>query len=207
MKFYLTIFILFICILPVRADFTATQTFVVDAQNTITIVASGNLASSLDGFTGELQSPLHINFNITSNADLSDIQLKAFVTDSANVKSSGFYCADTSVGTSQSMYLLFIDSDDEITAEAIDDCKKAASTPINNPNVIAYPGTISINNTGTLQYVPNGGTGYFSSQIKSGTTDLNMVLGTTPKPGTYDFNVANDEPDAYIVEIYLDNIP
>ena len=207
MKFYLTIFILFICILPVRADFTATQTFVVNAQNTITIVASGNLASSIDGFTGELQSPLHINFNITSNADLSDIQLKAFITDYSNAKNSGFYCADTSAATSQSMYLLFLDSVDEIPAGSIDDCKKAVSTAINNPNVIAYPGTISINNTSTIQYVPNGGLGYFSSQIKSGTTDLSMVLSTTPKPGTYDFNVANDEPDSYTVEIYLDNIP
>ena len=206
-NFLVLLIIIFFNISSANADYITTNTFVVDVSNTVTIVTSGNLTSTIDPFTGQMSTPLHINFNITSNEDLSNINLKAYVTDSTSVKSSGFYCTDTSEVTSQSMYLVFTDSDDEVATASINDCKQAASTPMSNPNVIAYPGTVSINNDGTIQYNQNGGDGYFSSQIKTGTTDLNMTISTTPKPGTYDFNTAEDESDTYQVEIYLDNIP
>lgn len=205
MKHYLIILILFLGILPARADYIATHTFVVDAENTITVVVSGTLDATLDGTTGSLSTPLNINFNIATNNDIGDIRLKAFVVDSTSTKNSAFYCTGSGAVTTQPVHLVLGDYVHPPALSSINDCKQASSDPLNNSNAIAYPGTVSINNTGTVSY--NNTDGYFDVNVISGTTDLNLTLSTTPKAGTYDVDSATDQADDYKVEIYLDNIP
>ena len=208
MKRYLSILILsiFFGILPAKADFIATQDFYVDADTTITIVVSGDLTTSINGNSGHLGTPLNINFNISSNEAANDIRMRAMITDASAVQHSAFYCTNTSAVTSQSMFLIMAEKD--IEAPSILNCKNGASTVENNPCAIAYPGTVSITNNGsTVQYVENGGDGYFSANVIAGTTDLNMTLATSTKAGTYDVAVSNDCAENYEVTVYLDNIP
>ena len=165
MKRYLSILILsiFFGILPAKADFIATQDFYVDADTTITIVVSGDLTTSINGNSGHLGTPLNINFNISSNEAANDIRMRAMITDASAVQHSAFYCTNTSAVTSQSMFLIMAEKD--IEAPSILNCKNGASTVENNPCAIAYPGTVSITNNGsTVQYVENGGDGYFSAR-------------------------------------------
>lgn len=202
------IFFIFITMLPTKADLSATQTFVVDADNTITIVTTGNLTSSIDGFTGQMSTPLWINFNITTNEDVNDIRLKAMVVDSVSTKHSAFGCTETGTVTTENAYLIFGEENTSgITFESIQNCKDGTSTAELNPCTIAYPATITIDQNGTLQFMSNGSEGYFSANILTGTTNINMTLGTAIKPGTFDSDSAYDCADNYQVEIYLDNIP
>lgn len=210
MKRIIITLLLLICItkLPANADYIATQTFVVDASNTITIVTSGNLNSNIDGITGQLASILNINFNITTNADVNDIRLRAMVLDDTSTKHSAFYCTDTSPGTNVNMDLVLADQfSSKVTLSSIRDCQQAVSTPVLNPHTIAYPGAVTIDHSGTVQFIPNSLEGYFSANILTGETNLNMTLGTSTKSGTFDSDTAYDSADNYLVEIYLDNIP
>ena len=209
MKQLLTIFILFLLagILPANADTFATQIFTVNTTNTVAITPSGNFSTTILGMSGALSTPLSVNFNIVANEDVNGITLKALVTNSTGGKYSGFYCTDSSVVTSQSAYMVLIDTDDTTDGSSLANCKQSVSTAILNPGAIAYPATVAITNGGTIQYQDNGGNGYFLTTIKSGTTNLSMSLSTTPKVGTYDIASSLDEDDMYMVEVYLDDIP
>jgi len=187
-----------------NADYITTNTFVVNVQNTVAVTTSGNLNSSIDAFSGEMTTPLNIDFNITTNEDIKNINLNAYVLDSTNTKHSAFCCTEPGVSSTQKMCLTLGNNTHLPSACSINSCNKMCPTPIENSNTISYPGNININNKGTLEY--NSG-GYYVAQINSGITDLTISLATTPKSGTYDFNTAQDESDTYQVEIYLDNLP
>lgn len=194
--------------LPVKADYITTNTFVIDALNTVSIVITGNLNSNIDGNTGNLSSALSINFNITTNSPLNNIGLRARVVDDSSAFHSGIY--STSGGgaiSSDSMFLVLADYDNPPAASSINDCKQTVSTFANNQDVIAYPGNVSINNGGSFQYIDNSGEGYYTCQVQQDVTDLNMTLGIVPKAGTFDPVTALDRPDNYKVEIYLDSLP
>lgn len=208
-KHIITILLLIFTLLPASADYTTTNTFVIDADTTMAIVISGTLSSSIDGETGALSTPLNINFNITTNQADNNVILRAFVLDSTGTKQSAFYCLGSGNKISETMHLVFGDyaTGHNPTGASINNCKQVISTAINNSDAIAYPGIVRINNGGRIAYHANGGTGYFSSIILPGNTNLNLTLATTPKLGTYDVSTALDEPDDYKVEIYLDNIP
>ena len=199
--------VLFLGIIPAKADYITTQSFVVDVNTTITVVTSGTLNTAINGSTGELGTPLSLNFNITTNQDANSIRMHAFILDSSSTKQNAFYCTSSSTDTSQPMYLALGDyaTGHQPNSSSINDCLQATSTSSNNADTIAYPGTVSINNGGSVQYITNGN--YFDYTVKSGTTDINLTLATTPKPGTYDSASALDEPDNFEAEIYLDNIP
>lgn len=206
MKFYISLLFLIFTVLPAKADYITTNTFVVDALNTVIIITSGNLNSNIDSLNGSLSSSLNINFNIATNEALTNIKLKAYDTCCPNVPSA-FYCTGSGAVSTQNMYLVLCNCNHTVTSSAVNDCKQTTSTPANNPNVVAYPGTVTIDNSGTISYQDNGGDGYFSCEVPIGTTNLAMSLNTTPKPGTWDVTTSLDEPDSYQVEIYLDNIP
>lgn len=202
MKFYIITLILILSILPAYADSTAVNTFIVNADATISVVTSGVFATSINAETGELGSGLNINYKITTNKATQDIRLRALVLDN-NDKQLNAFCPNGGSSSSQNVYLVFASSDHPPEESSINDCKQSASTPLNNPDSIAYPGLININNNGSISYNNDG---YFSCEIGEYTTDLTMSLATIPKPGTYDATTAMDEPDSYKVEIYLDNI-
>lgn len=207
MKLSLTILILylFLAILPARADYIATHTFVVDAENTITVIVSGTLSTAIDAETGSLGTGLNINFNIATNEDLENIRLKALVLASCSTKICAFCATDESGVCSKSVTLIMCNCVNMPDILSINDCKLPSPTSINNQNAIAYPGLVSINNDGNLSYSESNG--YFSCAVKTGTTDLNITLNTSPKPGTFDAETAMDSDDNYEVEIFLDNIP
>lgn len=202
MKFYTLLLIFALSILPVNADSTTINTFVVNSASTVSIVTSGILTTSINAETGELGTALNINYKITSNKPMHDIRLRALVYDS-NEKAHSAFCYRNGCANYQNVYLIFASSNHPPEESAINDCRQPASTPLQNPDAIAYPGTIMINNYGAINYNNDG---YFSCDLRDYTTDLNMQLMTTPKPGTYDSSTAMDEPDSYKVEIYLDNI-
>jgi len=203
MKLYIIILILIFNILTARADTSVTNTFVVDFDTTVSIVISGNLMTTIDATSGALDSGLNINYKITTNQSLTDIRLKALVVDELNVKHNAFYSTGGGSG-SQNMYLVLASDEHKPPASSVEDCLKGTSTALNNPDAIAYPGTITINNNGLISYNSEG---YYSCEIGENITDLNMSITTSPKAGTYDSSTAMDEPDPYKVEIYLDNIP
>lgn len=208
MKRYLIILMLSLFttgILPARADYIATQNFVIDVDTTMTVVTSGTLTTPINGMTGNLDTPLNLNFNISVNQDTNDIRLKAIVTDSTAGQHSGFYCTGSSAVSSQAMYMVLAEPD--VEAAGIANCEQAVSTVADNPCAIAYPGTVAIDNGGTVQYVENSGNGYFNVNVAMGETNLSVNLSTTVKAGTYDAYVANDCAENYQVEVFLDNIP
>lgn len=202
MKFYITILILVLSVFPAYADSTAINTFIVNADATVSIITSGILTTNINAETGELGTGLSINYKITANKAMQDVRLRAVVLDN-NQKEHSAFCPNGGGTSNQNVYLVFASSDHPPEESSINDCKQSGSTPLNNPDSIAYPGTININNNGSLNYNNDG---YFSCEIGEYTTDLTMSLATIPKPGTYDATTAMDEPDSYKVEIYLDNI-
>lgn len=178
----------------------STHTFEIDVDNTVTIVTSGNLSSILNTSTGVLNTGLNINYNITTNQALSDIGLRALIRSDSSTESS-FYCDNSGSSSSQALHLVFTNNDNLPTVSAINDCKQASSTAVNNANAIAYPGTLTISRAGSFSYKSSG---YFACQIPSGKSSVNMSITTTPKSGTYS---TLDAQGVYQVEIYLDNIP
>src|SRR5574344_1161128 len=192
-------------LLPCVADTSSTQTFIVDVSTSINVTESGSLTSSIDTDTGNLASPLNINFNIVSNANLSNIQLKALVTDSSGNLDNAFYCTNTSTATSIPTYVVLANATYAPTQSSVQNCETSSSTATRNVNSLAYNGTVSIDNSGTLTY--NSTSGYFNATVNSGTSNIALSLSTTVKSGTFDTSNYNDENGAYKVQIYLDNIP
>lgn len=209
MNRYLIVLLLFIFFLvpQAKADYITTETFVVDATNTVSIAVSGTLYTTIEASHGNLGTALNIDFNIISNEDLNTVTLKTFVKDSTSVKHSAFYCTGSTPVTSQSMFLVLANSGaNPPIAGSIADCKQNTSTATSNANAIAYPGVVTITGPAgsSITYVPNGSDGYFSTVLKAGTTDLIMSVSTVAKAGTVS---SLDTADSYQVEIYLDNIP
>ncbi len=191
-----------------KADSIATQQFTIDSDTTMDVATSGTLNSSINGLTGIMNGGLNINFAITSNQPTSDIYLKATVKDVGSNTYSAFHSSGTALTTTQPIHLLFTEvNSPKVTSASIHDCKQDSSIALNNPAAIAYSGNVSIDNNGTIQYQTNGGEGYFSANVPSGTTNLAITLSTNPKLGTYDISLANDPSGTYEATIYLDNIP
>lgn len=198
-KFYILIIVfLFFGASPVRADTTGVINFLTYVIGSITFDVTGTLTTSIDASSGALGTGLNINYQMTSNNAVNNLQLKAVVLNSTGAKVNGFY----SIGGT-SMFLVLGNTSAPPTAAAISNCQQASSTSTLNPNAIAYSGTITIDNSGTISY--NAG-GYYNFGIRRNTTNLNMSIITTPKPGTFDSTTALDEPGPYTVEIYIDNI-
>ena len=202
--FIIAVIITFFNVSCANADYITTNTFVVNIQNTVAVANSGNLNSGINPFTGEMSTPINIDFNITTNEDIKDINLNAYVLDSTGTKHSAFCDTSPGISSNQKMCLTFANSVHLPEASSINNCHGTSCSSIENPNAISYPGIININNNGTLEY--NSG-GHYVAQVNSGVTDLRISVATTPKSGTYDFNTAQDISDTYQVEIYLDNLP
>jgi len=207
MKFFITLLLalIFLTVPPANAAYTVTNTFVVSVSNTVSIVISGNISTTINADTGALDSGLSINYRINSNEDLSNIRLRALVLDDTSTKRSAFDATSVSNVSSKSINLVLGSFEHPPTLSSINDCKLASPSSLANPDAIAYPGTVFINNGGRISY--NTSDGFFSCNVKKNTTDLHMSLTTTPKSGTYDSATAMDGPDSFQVEIYLDNIP
>lgn len=205
MKYFYIIILLFLGIIPTFADTTSTHTFIFDVTNSVTVNVTGNMTSTIDTETGDMTTPLNINFNIVSNANLTNIQLKALVTDSSSNLDNAIYCNDTTSATSLPLSLVLANTTYTPLVTAISDCETTSSTFANNPNAIAYSGTVSIDNGGTLSY--SSSNGYINANINTGTSNLNLALTTSAKAGTYDNTNYSDEVGDYKVEVYLDNIP
>ena len=211
MKRYLIIFTLFLFagIVPAKADYIATQTFEIDVDTTMTVVISGNQNTAINGLTGTLGSPLDINFNISTNQDISGIKVKTFVQNASLTKSCACVCNTPGLAVETSIpFQIMLGNDTHMpTVGAVDNCEDEAPTSMLNGNVIAYPATISINNGGTLQFQDLGDESFFSTEVKTGTTDINLALSGSPCTGTYDVVTGQDEADNYVLEVFLDNIP
>jgi len=209
MKRYLIILVLFVIagINPANADVIATNTFYVDADTTMTVITSGTLNAVISGETGQLSTPLNINFNISTNQDYDNIRLKAHTATSTSTNCC--CCCTTTTGEAPShTFLLALGNETHLASSiGINDCLCSSPQCDLNPNVIAYPGVVSISNGGTIEPQSSGEDHYMNCKVKAGVSDLNLTLSTTPKPGTYDVNSAQDEPDNYVVEVYLDNLP
>jgi len=204
-NFIILILFIFAGVMPAKADYITTQTFYVDADTTISVVISGTLNTIITGALGDMSTPMNINFNISTNEELPNIRLKAEVIGSLNETKTAFCCTDVGEVSSQAMALVLANGLHKPMACCIGNCMTGACTTMENANAIAYPGTVSINNSGTIHY--NSTNGYFDAKVKTGTSDLTLALNASPKSGTYDIDTAQDEPDNYVVEIYLDNLP
>lgn len=208
MKYWIIILFFLFIINPAKADYITTQTFIINASSTITVVISGTLTTTIAGDTGNLGTALNINFNVLSNDIYNSATLKAYVLDSTGTKYSAFYGTDVGNVQSLNMFLVMANDTYRPTLAAINDCKSATSSAINNANAIAYSGTVTIDDNARVRYNSNSGNDYFSLQFKANTsTNLNLTLSTTPKSGTFDNVTSLDEPGPYIVEIYMDNLP
>ena len=204
---YIVLFIsLIIFSIPVNASSVFTNTFVVQSSSAVTIDITGNFNADISG-EGILSAPLTVNFNVNSNEALSDVRLHAQVTNSSDSTMSAFYCTNNTPTTSESAHLVLANSENKPTDLSISNCKQPSSTHADNPNAIAYPATVTIDNGGQVQFVDNSGNGYFSCSLNSGVTNINMALGTNFKPGTYSRESLKDSNDTYKVEIFLDNVP
>jgi hypothetical protein len=210
MKRYLIILtlLIFAGMTPAKADYIATHNFEIDVDTTMTVVVSGTMNTNITGANGTMGTPLNINFNIATNQDVNGITLKAMVTDSTESKLCACCGCETS-GPASSLTTTYILANDthKPMAGCVENCKTGSCTSMENENTIAYPATITINNEGTVQKVVDAERCYFSADVKSGVTDLNLTLSPTPKVGTYDIATAQDEPDNYVLEVFLDNIP
>lgn len=207
MKKLLIITIIFLLNLPAIADDIATNTFIIDSDTTASIAISGTLTATIAS-NGTLSNGLNLNYSISTNQALNDIRIRALVAyGTGSQQTSAFYSTSSGTATSANFHLVFGHDTTPPTSASINNCKQATSTATSNPNAIAYPGTVTINNSGTLSYQANSGEGYFSCEVPTGTTAINMTLTTSPKSGTYDSGTALDEAGFYKVEVYLDNIP
>lgn len=208
MKRYLLL-ILFLLggLLPSKADVLATQTFQINADTTMTVNTAGIFSSTITGTYGLMSTPLNINFNIATNQDVNDVRLKAIVVDALGGRHSALTCGSGAEQTSQSVEVVLANELHQPSAESITACKKPTCISTENPDAIAYPGTVTINNNGTIQYKTASDDDYINAKIKAGTTDINLTLLASPKEGTYSSTTALDQPDNYKVEVYLDNIP
>lgn len=208
MKNCAIILFLIFMINPARADYIATQTFVIDANSTISVNMSGNLSSAINADKGTLANGLNINFSFLSNTNYNNATLKAFVVDSSNVKHSAFSGIDHGYTQSENVYIEMTNDTSRPTPDAVIDCKSTTSSYLNNANVIAYPGTVTIDGNGKLRYRNNGDSDFLELQfVANETTNVSLSLSTDPKPGTFDVETSLDEPGPYLVEIYVDNLP
>lgn len=192
---------------PVFADTMETNSVVVYSSATVTVEESGVHSATIDPDTGALSSSLSLDFAITANSDINNVLVRSVISDADLSQHSAFTTPSVSTSTSQCFCFVFTNDDCKPEVSSINNCKLSSCSASSNPDSIAYQGTITINNSGSISFVPNSGEGYFSCEVKEGSTNLNLQISTTPKPGTYDLLTALDEPGDYQVTIYLDNLP
>lgn len=217
MKYFKLIFIVFLILTLNKAnayDYVATQTFTTQANDTIEIQTSGNTSATIDGTAGNLSNDLHINFQITSNVAIGDLKVRALV-DTYTVGAVGaFKSSATSNGSSLPVILVLGNTNSGYLP--CHSCVKDAQgipTPCvetglyTNANAIAYTGTINTDNNGVLTYVDDPTESYFTANIGTNVTNINLNMGTASRAGTYDINTAYDILGSYQAIVYLDNIP
>ncbi len=209
LKFILAILFIFIFNKAYAADFIATQTFTTQANDTVQIDSSGQRTATIDGMTGNLGGNLSVNFKITSNVAIGDLRLRAEVDNNASTTESAFTSSAASSGTNLPVTLIFANTTGGYipSHSSIINCKGGSSTCTENPESIAYNGTVTVDNSGVLNYIDNSGNGYFTANIGANVTNLSLNLGTTVKPGTYNISTALDTLGTYQTRVYIDNIP
>lgn len=212
MKYYKFVLIVFLILTLNKAnadDFIATQTFTTQINDTIGIEFTGHQSATIDGITGNLGSNLAVNFKITSNVAIGDLRLRAEVDNNASATESAFTSSGASIGNNLPVTLILANTNGvyKPTHESIINCKGGSCACTQNPESIAYSGTVNIDNNGLLNYIDNSGNGYFTANIGTNVTNLSLDLGTTVKPGTYNISTALDTLGTYQARIYIDNIP
>lgn len=195
-------------------EFIATQTFTTLTGDTIQIDTSGHPSSTIDGMTGNLSGALNVRFKITSNVAIGDLKVRALV-DTYNVGNvGGFKSSATSTGDNLPVTLVLGNTNAGYLpcSNCVHDAM-GVPTPCletgdyNNCNAIAYTGTMTIDNSGILGYVDNATESYFTANIGTNITNLDIDLGTTVRAGSYDINEGWDILGTYVATVYIDNIP
>lgn len=192
------------------ADTIATHHFTTISNGTVDIVISGNLSSGIYGQDGSLVSNLNMNFKITSNETIGDMQLKAYVLNDGGSKESAIQGSSATKVSSADFYMVFgNNSSGSFPAHsAISNCKNTATrSSLLNANAIAYSATATIDNNGTLTYIDQPDTSYYQVSIGQQETNLNLSFKPLAVSGTYDALSAYDDEGSYNVEICIENIP
>ena len=209
LKFILAMLFMLISSKANAADFIATQTFTTQANDTVQIDSSGQQTSTIDGMTGNLGSNLSVNFKITSNVAIGDLRVRAEIDNSNGSIESAFTSSAASSGTNLPVTLILANTTGGYipSHDSIINCKGGSCACTDNPESIAYNGTVTVDNSGVLNYIDNSGNGYFTANIGTNVTNLSLDLGTTVKPGTYNISTALDTLGTYQARVYIDNIP
>lgn len=203
---------LLICILFIvnkaQADTVAVNNLLIEVTPTVSVDISGNFTTNIDPDSGNLGSNLNINFLVSSNESINNIQLKAIVNDLNNTAQSAFASNQTGISNQSQYYMVFANSTYPPSASSINDCKLSNSNSINNEEAIAYMGSLNIDNSGTIEYQIDGSNqSFYNCSINEGNTNISLNISPTPKPGTYDSQTALDGNNTFEVLVYLDNIP
>ena len=131
--------------------------------------------------TGNLTTALVSKFKINLNTESQELYLQGKTKSSGEDVNALFKQGDQT-------YIVFSNTTagKEPTTAAIDDCKSAGPTAINNANAIAYPiSSISLDNDGSATY--NESQNQYTVNVNGGTTIATTTTGTTPYANTYSF--------------------
>lgn len=131
--------------------------------------------------TGNLTAALVSKFRINLNTDSQELYLQGKTKSSGEDVNALFKQGDQT-------YIVFSNTTDgkQPTTAAIEDCKSAAPTAINNANAIAYPiSSVSLDNDGSATY--NESQNQYTVNVNGGTTIATTTTGTTPYANTYSF--------------------
>lgn len=192
------------------ADTIATHHFTTISNGTVDIVISGNLNSGIYGQDGSLVSNLNMNFKITSNETIGNLQLKAYILNDGGSKESAIQGTSASGVQNVNFDLVFGNntSDSHPSHSAIVNCKDSMiCCPECNPNAIAYNASATIDNSGVFAYVEQADASYYKVSIGQEETNINLSFQSAAVVGTYDAASALDEEGSYDVEICIENIP
>jgi len=214
MKYFNFIFAVFLILTMSEAN-AAIQTFTTQSYGTVLIDTIGGYQATIDTANGSLSNALNINFKITSNANISNLKVRALV-NTHNVGQFGAFRSSGGSGISLPAILALGNvSNGELPCNCcVENALGSLDVPcvvtglLSNANAIAYSGTITINNGGSLSYVNNaiGEESYFTASIGNGDTDI--TLDVNPLVGTsFQRIAATDMEGAYQAEIFIDNIP
>lgn len=131
--------------------------------------------------TGNLTTALVSKFRINLNTDSQELYLQGKTKSSGEDVNALFKQGDQT-------YIVFSNTTEgkQPTTTAIEDCKSAAPTAINNANAIAYPiSSVSLDNDGSATY--NESQNQYTVNVNGGTTIATTTTGTTPYANTYSF--------------------
>lgn len=204
---FLLIFIFFIAN-KAQADTVAINNLLVEVTPTVSVDISGNFTTNIDPDSGNLGANLSINFLVSSNESINNIQLKAMVNDSNSTAHSAFVSNQNGVSNQSQYYMVFANNAYPPSASAINDCKLSNSNSLNNEEAIAYSGSLNIDNSGTVEYkTDETNQTFYNCSVNEGNTNISLNISPTPKVGTYDSQTALDGNNTFEVLVYLDNIP